>query len=239
MYFCKYDLVLSINQFFFLAISQQPNQLIQLEDILQSNLQSIDNSKNLILHHRSRRDLFDFFGGLVSGVVNVTGNVVGGVADTVGGIVTGVANATGDFVSGFVNATGNVISGAANATGDFVSGVVNATGNVISGVANATGDVVSGVVNATGNAVQGGGNLIGNIFDGVTGIISGGVGLIIGTVTLPELIAQILKLLSIGLLVVEIVFNVFYALGYLFAGNILAVIVYVVNIVAGLLTFPL
>lgn len=200
----------------------------------------LNNARSLILH-RSRRDLFSGIFDLIGGVLNTTGAIVGGVADAVDTVVTGVTNTTSEIVTGVANATTDIVTGAVNVTGTVVSG----TGDVIGGLVSGVTDVVGGVANATGSIVSGTVDtvtgVVSGVVDAVTGVISGGLALISGIFNLPVIIEAILGVLNeftSVLLVVEILYNVSYALGSLFAGNFFGVAVYVINIVAGVLTFP-
>lgn len=209
----------------------------KFENYLHSRLiRNIPQSKNLVLN-RNRRDLFDFLGGVVSGVVETTGNIVGGVTDAVGNVVSGVVDTTGNIVSGVANTTGEIVSGVTNATGEVVNGVANATENVVSGTGDLIGGVVDSVTGVVSGVVDGVTGAVSGVVDGVTGTVSGVVGLVTGVLSLAEFIESLLESLGSILLAIEIVFNVSYALGNLFAGNLLAVLVYVLNIIAGLLTF--
>lgn len=101
-------------------------------------------------------------------------------------------------------------------------------------------DVVSGVISgATGvlDAISSGLSAVGSFLN-ISWLSDFFVGIINVISTVLKVVQGVLGLLSLSVLIGEILLNLYYIVSYLLTGNLFAVVVYVVNVVIAIATYP-
>jgi hypothetical protein len=137
--------------------------------------------------------VFATTGEYVTGVVSVSGNIIGGNLLTAG-LISATGNVTGGNIltAGLISATGNITAGNISAT-NHTGTTASVTGNVIggnvitAGLISATGNITAGNISATnhtGTTVSVTGTVTGSSFTGAgTGLTGTAASLTVGAAT--------------------------------------------------------
>lgn len=104
------------------------------------------------------------------------------------------------------------------------------------GIANVVSGVISGVTSVL-DAVSDGLSAIGSFLN-ISWLLDFFVGIVNVISSVLKVIQGVLGLLSLSALIGEVLLNLYYIISYLLSGNLFAVVVYVVNLILAIATYP-